>query len=99
MKIGYPEILLMFAAIISFQSLEWSLGIAATSFLIAFFRFAIQVQEKKEAQQSAENATKILNEQAEELGKTLSKLFGNSSKKSKGSFNKKYNIDPDSDLH
>lgn len=98
MKIRYAEMLLIFAAIISFHSLNWAIGIAAMSLFIAFCRFALQVQEKKEAKQNAEDTAKILNEQAEELGRSLSKLFG-STKKRKPSENKKYNFDPDSDLH
>ena len=97
MVIGYAELLLAFAAIISFHSLNWALGIAALSLLAAFCRFALQVQEKKEAKANAEDAAKLLNEQAEELGKSLSKLFG-STVKDKHSRNNKYDID-DSDLH
>ena len=99
MRFGYAEMLLAFAAIISFHSLNWALGIAAFSLLTAFCRFAMQVQEKKEERQNADNAAKVLNEQAEELGKTLSKLFGNTVKKTSSTRNKKYKIDPDSDLH
>ena len=101
MKIRYAEMLLVFAAIISFHSLNWSLAIAATSLLIAFCRFALQVQEKKEAKENDQAAKQLLNEQAEELGKSLSKLFGATSKSRKPSSasNKKFNIDPDSDLH
>ncbi|MBM93972.1 MAG: hypothetical protein CMF51_04405 [Legionellales bacterium] len=99
MRFGYAVMLLAFAAIISFHSLNWALGIAGLSLLAAFCRFALQVQEKKEEKQSADDAARVLNEQAEELGKTLSKLFGNTMKKNSSTRNKKYNTDPDSDLH
>ena len=99
MKIGYAEMLLAFAAIVSFHSLNWSLGIAAVSLLTAFCRFALQVQEKKEAKQDADEAVRVLNEQAEELGKSLTKLFKGTGKAKKPSHNKKYNFDSDPDLH
>jgi len=99
MRIGYAEMLLAFSAIISFHSINWALGIAGLSLFAAFCRFALQVQEKKEAKQNADETVKVLNEQAEELGKALSKLFSGSSKKSSSTSNKKYSIDPDSDLH
>ena len=101
MKIRYAEMLLIFAAIISFHSLNWSLGIAATSLFVAFCRFALQVQEKKETKENEQATAKLLNEQAEELGKSLSKLFGatSKSKKPSSSRNKKFDIDPDTDLH
>ena len=77
MKIGYPELLLVFSAVISFQDFRWGLAFAALSLTVAFFRFAIEIQEKKEKKQELENTAKILNEQAEELGSALSKLFSN----------------------
>ena len=77
MKIGYAEFLLVFAAITSFHDLKWGLSICGLSLLIAFFRFALEIQEKKEAKEKQENAARILNEQAGELGEALSKLFGN----------------------
>lgn len=77
MRIGYAEFLLVFAAITSFHDLRWGLGICGLSLFIAFCRFALDIQEKKEAIEKQENAAKILNEQAGELGEALSKLFGN----------------------
>ena len=98
MRVGYAEMLLAFAAIISFHSLNWALGIAGLSLLAAFCRFALQVQEKKEAKESGAEAARLLNEQAEELGESLRKLFGSVKKHSKSSAtrNKKYDID---DVH
>ena len=98
MRVGYAEMLLAFAAIISFHSLNWALGIAGLSLLAAFCRFALQVQEKKEAKESGAEAARLLNEQAEELGESLRKLFGSVKKSSKSSAtrNKKYDID---DVH
>ena len=77
MRIGYAEFLLVFAAITSFHDLKWGLAIAGLSLLVAFFRFALDVQEKKEAREKQENAAKLLNEQAGELGEALSSLFKN----------------------
>ena len=75
MKIGYAELFLVFAGVISFQSLNWGLGLAGVSLFIAFGRFALQVQEKQQQKQNAEETVKVLNEQAEELAKSLGKLF------------------------
>ena len=80
MKVGYPELFLLFAGVISFQSLTWGLSLAGGSAVIAFVRLALQIQEKKEKQQEVESTAKLLNEQAEELGQALSKLF-NATKK------------------
>ena len=75
MKFGYAEFFLVFASIVSLQSLTWGLSLGGVSLLIAFCRFALQVQEKKEAKENAEAAAKILNEQAGELAENLGKLF------------------------
>ena len=75
MKLGYAEMFLVFAGVVSFQSLNWGLSLAGVSLFIAFCRFALQVQEKKEAKQNADNAVRVLNEQAEELAQSLGKLF------------------------
>ena len=77
MKIGYAETLLAFAAVTTYHSLTWGLSIAALSLFIAFCRFAISFQEKREEKEKLQNATNVLNEQAEELGSALSKLFNN----------------------
>ena len=79
MKLGYAEMLLIFAGVISFHSLTWALSLAGISILTAFCRFALDVQEKKEVKQNAEKATRVLNEQAEELGKSLGELFSKAS--------------------
>jgi|TARA_B110000495_G_C22398486_1_gene254957 hypothetical protein len=89
MKVGYPELFLLFAGVISFQSLTWGLSLAGGSAVIAFVRLALQIQEKKEKQQEVESTAKLLNEQAEELGQALSKLF-NATKKEVLNKNKKY---------
>lgn len=91
MKLGYAEMLLIFAGVISFHSLTWALSLAGLSILTAFCRFALQVQEKKEARQSADEATRVLSEQAEELGKSLGELF---SKASSSPSKKKSKTDP-----
>jgi hypothetical protein len=77
MKIGYAELLLAFAAVISFHDLKWGLSFAGLSLLVAFCRFAVEIQEKKEKKEEVENAARVLNEQAAELGSALSKLFVN----------------------
>ena len=40
-----------------------------------FAEWLMARQEKKEAKENAENAVKVLNEQAEELAQSLGKLF------------------------
>tara|TARA_B100000212_G_C27375759_1_gene534615 strand:- start:1655 stop:1954 length:300 start_codon:yes stop_codon:yes gene_type:complete len=76
-RFGYPEQFLVYAAILSFHSMTWSLSLAGASCLFAFFRFALEIQEKKEKMKEVETTAKLLNEQAEELGKALSQLFKN----------------------
>lgn len=83
MRLGYAEMLLIFAGVISFHSLTWSLSIAGLSVFTAFCSFALKVQEKKEAKQNAEQTVKVLNEQAEELGKSLGELFSVAGKRKK----------------
>ena len=95
MKLGYAEMLLLFAGVVSFQNLTWALSIAGLSVLIAFFKYAIQLQEKKESKQNAEDSLRVLNEQAEEFGRTLGTLLRGATKKDVKSNNKKYNNDPD----
>tara|TARA_B100001094_G_scaffold332154_1_gene403052 strand:+ start:2355 stop:2639 length:285 start_codon:yes stop_codon:yes gene_type:complete len=92
MKFGYAEIFLIFAGVISFQSLTWGLSLAGISLFIAFCRFALQVQEKKVAKENAEQAATILNEQVGELAENLGKLF-KGVQKSPIKKNKKYNPD------
>lgn len=94
MKLGYAEILLLFAGVISFQSLTWALGIAGLSIVVAFCKYAMEFQAKRESKQSAEEAAKILNEHAEEFGKTLGTLLRGAVKDPRAN-NKKYKNDPD----
>ena len=76
MKFGYPEQFLLYAGIMSFHNLTWSICLAGLSCLFVFFRFALQFQKEKEEQERSEKAAKVLTEQAEEIGQALSKLFG-----------------------
>lgn len=89
MKFGYPEQFLLYAGILSFHNLTWSLSLAGASAFFAFVRLALEIQEKKEKEQEIESTAKLLNEQAEELGQALSKLF-NVAKKEVVAKNKKY---------
>ncbi len=95
MNIGYAELFLVFAGVISFQSLSWGLGLAGVSLFIAFGRFALQVQEKQQKKQNAEEAVKVLNEQAEELAKSLGKIFSGVKEKKPTDKKNKY----DTNLH
>jgi len=91
MKIGYAEMLLAFAAITTFHSLNWGLAIGGLSLFVAFCRFALELQQKKEEKENLENAAKALNEQAGELGQALSKLFSNATSEINSKYdNKKY---------
>lgn len=90
MRFGYPEQFLLYAGVMSFHNLTWSIGLAAFSCLMVFFRFAMQIQEKKEERERSEKATQVLTEQAEELGQALSKLFGGDASQKKA---KKYSGD------
>lgn len=89
MRFGYPEQFLLYAAVLSFHSITWSLSLAAASAVFAFVRLALNFQEKKEKKEEIESTAKLLNEQAEELGKALSNLF-NTAKKEVVKKNKKY---------
>lgn len=89
LRFGYPEQFLLYAAIVSFHNLTWSLSLAGASAVLAFVRLALEIQEKKEKQNEVESTAKLLNEQAEELGQALSKLFG-AVKKDVVDKNKKY---------
>lgn len=75
MRFGFPEYLLMFGAVLSFHSLQASLITAGCAALFAFCRYAFELQEKREKREEVENTAKLLNEQAEELGQALGKLF------------------------
>ena len=97
-RFGYPEQFLCYAAIMSFHSLTWSLGLAAASCVFAFMRFALELQEKKEKMKEVETTAKLLNEQAEELGQALSKLFKNAKSDISGKKKVKYGTG-NNDLH
>ena len=88
MRLGYPEFFLLYAGVLAFHDLKWSVGIAIASCIFSFFRFALEVQAKKEKKEELESTTQLLNEQAEELGQALTKLF--SGLKSDVKKNKKY---------
>ena len=90
MRFGYPEQFLLYAGIMSFHNLTWSICLAALSCLFVFFRFALQFQEQKEQRERSEKNAQLLTEQAEELGNALSKLFGGDVQKRN---TKKYNDD------
>lgn len=88
MKFGYPEFFLLYAGVLAFHDIRWSVGLALTSCLFAFFRFAIEIQAKKEKKEELESNARLLNEQAEELGQALTNLFAGL--KSEVKKNKKY---------
>ena len=88
MKFGYPEFFLLYAGVLAFHDVRWSIGLALTSCVFAFLRFALEVQAKKEKKEELESTAQLLNEQAEELGQALTKLF--SGLKSDVKKNKKY---------
>jgi len=75
MRLGYPEFFLLYAGALAFHDLRWSIGIATASCAFAFLRFALEVQAKKEKKEELESTAQLLNEQAEELGQALTKLF------------------------
>ena len=75
MRFGFPEFFLVFAAILSFHHLTTSLIVGGVAAFFAFCRYAFELQEKKEKAQEIESTAKLLNEQAEELGQALGKLF------------------------
>lgn len=75
MRFGFPEFFLVFAAILSFQDLSTSLIVGGVAALFAFCRYAFELQEKQQKAEEIENTAKLLNEQAEELGQALGKLF------------------------
>jgi len=92
LRFGYPEQFLLYSAIVSYHSLTWSLSLAGVSALFAFARLALEMQEVKSKKDEVESTAKLLNEQAEELGQALSKLFGAVKKEVKDvtDANKKY---------
>lgn len=75
MRFGFPEFFLLFAAILSFQDIKISLAVGGTAAFFALCRYAFELQEKKEKAKEIESTAKMLNEQAEELGQALGKLF------------------------
>jgi len=75
MKFGYPEYFLLYAGVLSFHSLTWSLSLAGISVVLAFVRLALKLQEKNEKKEALQSTATLLNEQAEELGQALAKLF------------------------
>lgn len=88
MKFGYPEQFLLYAGVMSFHSLTWSLSLAGVSAVFAFIRLALKLQEKNEKKEELQSTATLLNEQAEELGRALAKLF-NMTKKEVSEKNKK----------
>ena len=75
MRFGFPEFFLVFAVILSWHNLTTSLWVGGFAALFAFCRYALEIQEKKDKREEVENTAKLLNEQAEELGQALGKLF------------------------
>lgn len=75
MKFGFPECFLIFAGVVSFTNLNAAFVIAGAAAFFAFGRYAMQIHEKQQKQQEVESTAKLLNEQAEELGQALGKLF------------------------
>ena len=75
MRFGFPEFFLIFAGVISFTSLNVALVLAGCAGFFAFGRYAMELHEKQQKQQEIESTAKLLNEQAEELGQALGKLF------------------------
>jgi len=95
MRFGYPEQFLLYAGVLSFHSLTWSLSLAGVSAVFAFVRLALKLQEKNEKKEELQSTATLLNEQAEELGQALAKLF-NMTKKEVSEKNKKKH---DSNVH
>lgn len=77
MRFGFPEFFLLFAAVVSFHNLNTALVVAGFAALFAFCRYAFELQQKNEKVKEREDTAKLLNEQAEELGQALGKLFSN----------------------
>tara|TARA_B100000282_G_C31527249_1_gene396693 strand:- start:310 stop:597 length:288 start_codon:yes stop_codon:yes gene_type:complete len=75
MRFGFAECFLIFAGIVSFTDLNAALILAGVSAFFAFGRYAMEVHEKQQKREEVESTAKLLNEQAEELGQALGKLF------------------------
>ena len=75
MRFGFAECFLVFAGIVSFTNLNAALVLAAVALLISFGRYAMELHEKQQKREEVESTAKLLNEQAEELGQALGKLF------------------------
>ena len=99
-KIGYPEYLLLFSAVLIFHNVTLALSCAGFSLFIAFCRFSLEYSEKAKKAEKAKEATELLNESAAELGEVLGTLFKAATPQSKsGNTTRKKKDKDDGTIH
>ncbi len=93
-KFGFCEILGLFAAAALWHNTTLAIVSICIAAIGAFFRVALDIQAAKNAEQTRQNAAKVLNEQAGEFGKVLKDVsqmlgknqYGKNKKSSGGGF-------------
>ena len=76
LKFGFSEALLLFAAAALWHNQILAMCVLSLACLTAFARFSLEWNQKtKEAELKAE-ASKLLNEQVQEVGDVLGTMFG-----------------------
>jgi len=75
-KFGFSESLILFAAVALWHSQVFAICAFCLGCFTAFARFSLEWSQKAKEAEARSEATKVLNEQVQEVGDVLGTLFG-----------------------